>query len=80
MLRINTVQKHAPMQQVARRFKTGNLFRDRDGDLHLRLMVGCVRFDGDNMYQYSESDLDACAFFDRCTPVLGDVTININLR
>lgn len=66
--------------------KPGTLFRDSDGDLHLRAEDGTIMLpdeEQEEMCVYGEADLENYSkdsFFKKCEIVPGHVTINIELE
>ena len=59
--------------------RPGLMFRDCDGDLYVRTYGGAVRFDGNHLVNYSDSELDDLDFFSRVQLVEGDISIKVDL-
>jgi len=61
-------------------FRPSTLFKDRDGDLYLRCIEGCVQILTESLRPYSEADMSHYIFFSNCREVAGHTTINVELK
>ena len=61
-------------------FPPSTIFKDRDGDLYLRCVEGCVQIREEGLRPYSESDMSHYILFSNCREVAGHTTINVELE